>query len=147
MPLCHTKTYCKDVVIPDKDGKPIGGITCKEICESLGEKPPPGYTPWNPAMEEPGRAPGLGVLVFTDTDTGESVALTQQELRTIIRLASRRWPGICGRAAVPPELDAHLLDLLDIIAQGAAPDVEDVARARRLRRLLRARGRGPSGWT
>lgn len=83
MPLCHVAKYCKEVVIPDKNGNPIGGLTCKDVCEHLGI--PPGYTKWT-MVKGPGnlRAPEQSVRLL-DTDTGHTVELSFAECREVIK--------------------------------------------------------------
>lgn len=89
MPLVHVELMCKEVVIPDKKGKPIGGLTCKYL-----EKPGNGYTPWNLKKKPSGQLDSYSEpeLHFMDTDTGEILSLGLSEA-TVICLALRKAVG------------------------------------------------------
>lgn len=82
MPLCHASKACKEVVIPDKNGNPIGGLTCSSFCNNV--KLPPGYEWWDRRVS-PGLAAAPRVVRMLDTDSGLVVELTFAECRAIIR--------------------------------------------------------------
>lgn len=89
MPLVHVcakTTHCKEVVIPDSNGNPVGGITCGAWCKG---KAPPGYVPWK-------KPPGTFfdavlpvTLVFEDTDTGATVELDKSDFAVIAAAAAK----------------------------------------------------------
>lgn len=92
MPLCHSKTACKEVVVPDKNGNPIGGLSCASFCDTI--KLPPGYEWWESASSPNAnlRAPQRrDVVVLLDTDTGLLYELTRAECRTIMRAYREKW--------------------------------------------------------
>lgn len=85
MPLCHAAKACKEVVIPDKNGNPIGGLTCSSFCNNV--KLPPGYEWWTAvdgATDALASAPP-GTVRLLDTDTGDIVQLTFAECRAVMR--------------------------------------------------------------
>lgn len=93
MPMCLTKTICKEVVIPDKNGNPIGGLTCKDICNHLGV--PPGWKEWTAVAGEYDLTAAMPLprdrLRVMDMNTGVVIELTRAEARFITRAARERW--------------------------------------------------------
>lgn len=77
----YQRRYCKEVVIPDKKGKPVGGLTCGSF--KVGQQPP-GYEPW----DRPGQ-PDDGIVVAIDAD--QAVELTRDDVRALVAMAIERW--------------------------------------------------------
>lgn len=90
MPLKHVppeRMYCKEVVIPDSNGNPVGGLTCKKF--SPGSQGP-GYEPWSRVDPSGQLAPATPVvLVFQETSTGEFIELTAADINTILTTARK----------------------------------------------------------
>lgn len=95
MPLCHTKQACKEVVIPDKNGNPLGGLTCASFCDTI--KLPPGYEWWelstgpNAKLRAPRRP--RDTVTLLDTDTGLMHEFSREECLAVMRAYREKWGG------------------------------------------------------